>query len=372
MFAFLENAFYAWRNRLAVDPRFQRFAARFPLTRPLARREAAGLFDLVSGFVYTQILFAVVELEILPDLAKAPASEAEIAARTGLPAASAEILLKAAATLGLVHCLSDGRYTLGLKGASLLGNPSVMDLVKHHRLLYADLSDPVALLRDPARETELSAFWAYARTGAPADLSADTVTPYSALMASTQALVRDEILDSYDLSDHTKLLDLGGGLGAFALAAAARAPNLAIRLFDLPPVAAEAQRRFDQAGLGNRAKAFGGDFHRDTPPETADLVTLVRVLYDHQDEAALTILRRAKAALAPGGTLLIGEPMAAIPGAERMGYPYFGLYLLAMHGGRIRTGPELADLCRRAGFSHAAPLPARRPLMTGLVTASVK
>lgn len=371
MFGFVENAFYAWRNRLAADPRFQRFAARFPLTRPLARREAAGLFDLVSGFVYTQILLAFVELDILPMLAKAPADAANIAARTGLPPESASILLNAADTLGLVHHLSDGRYTLGLKGASLLGNPSVMDLVKHHRLLYTDLADPVSLLRDPARETALSAFWAYARTGAPADLSSETVTPYSALMASTQALVRDEILDSYDLSGHAKLLDLGGGHGAFALAAASRAPNLAIRLFDLPPVAAEAQRRFDAAGLGARGKAHGGDFHRDPPPEKADLVTLVRVLYDHQDQAALTILGRAKEALAPGGTLLIGEPMAAIPGAERMGYPYFGLYLLAMHGGRIRTGPELAALCRQAGFTKAEPLPARRPLMTGLVTASV-
>lgn len=371
MFAFFENAFYGWRNRLAADPRFQRFAARFPLTRPLARKEAAGLFDLVSGFVYTQILLAVVELNLLQMLADEPLTDGEIAARTGLPAISADILLKAAATLGLIHRLSDQRYTLGLKGASLLGNPSVMDLVKHHRLLYADLADPVALLRHPERDTALSAFWAYARTGAPADLSSDTVTPYSALMASTQALVRDEILDTYRLDQHRTLLDLGGGHGAFALAAAARAPSLAIRLFDLPPVAAEAQRRFDAAGLGNRARAFGGDFHRNDAPEQADLVTLIRVLYDHQDEAALTILSRAKAALAPGGTLLIGEPMAAIPGAERMGYPYFGLYLLAMHGGRIRTAAELASLCRRAGFSKAEPLVASRPLMTGLVTASV-
>ena len=371
MLARIESAFYAWRNRLAADPRFQKWAARFPLTRPLARREAAGLFDLVSGFVYTQILFAVVELKLLPFLAKAPADIRTIAQEFHLPPTSADILLKAATTLGLTHRLKDGRYTLGLKGASLLGNPSVMDLVTHHKLLYTDLIDPVSLLKQPQEETALSAFWAYARTGDPAALPADHVSPYSALMASTQALVRDEVLDSYDLSRHQTLLDLGGGHGAFVIAAAERAPDLKIRLFDLPEVAAEADRRFAALGLQNRAKAFGGDFHRASPPENADLVTLIRVLYDHQDEPALAILQRARDCLSTGGTLLIAEPMAELPGAERMGYPYFGLYLLAMHGGRIRTASDLADLCRKAGFSKVEPLKASRPLMTGLVIASV-
>ena len=371
MLARIESAFYAWRNRLAADPRFQKWAARFPLTRPLARREAAQLFDLVSGFVYTQILFASVELKLLPLLAKAPADLQTIAQAIDLPPSSADILLKATTTLGLTHQLKDGRYTLGLKGASLLGNASVMDLVSHHRLLYADLTDPVALLRNPQKETELSAFWAYARSGDPATLPADHVSPYSALMASTQALVRDEVLDTYDLSRHQTMLDLGGGHGAFLIAAAQRAPHLNVRLFDLPEVAAEADRRFAALGLQNRAKAYGGDFHRSGPPEKADLVTLIRVLYDHQDEAALTILSRARDSLTPGGTLLIAEPMAALPGAERMGYPYFGFYLLAMHGGRIRTASDLADLCQKAGFSKAEPIKASRPLMTGLVKASV-
>lgn len=368
MFTGLHNAFIALRNRLAADPRFQRFAARFPLTRPIARRQAAGLFDLVSGFVYTQILLAAVEIDLLSTLAKEPLATDEIARRTGLPPESAEILLKASATLGLAQELKDGRYTLGLHGASLLGNPSVLDLIRHHRLLYADLADPVGLLRDPQRQTELSAFWAYAR-GAPDTLKEGEVSPYSALMASTQALVRDEILDSYDFTRHRTMLDLGGGHGAFALAAANRAPDLEIRIFDLPPVAAEAQNRFEKAGLGHRMRAFGGNFHDDAPPAGNDLVTLVRVLYDHPDDAALGILKKARAALSPGGTLLIGEPMAEWPGAERMGHPYFGFYLLAMHGGRVRTPQRLAELCLTAGFAAAAPVRASRPLMTGLVAA---
>ena len=54
------DRFYAWRNGLIRSPRFQRWAASFPLTRPVARRKANALFDLVAGFVYSQVLLACV------------------------------------------------------------------------------------------------------------------------------------------------------------------------------------------------------------------------------------------------------------------------------------------------------------------------
>ena len=369
MLASIRDGWIGLRNRLAADPRFQSFAARFPLTRPFARREAADLFDLVSGFVYTQILLSVVELGLLEQLQREPMDLAAIAERNGLPSEAADILLKAATTLGLTQKLSNNRYAPGLKGASLLGNAAVMDLVRHHKLLYRDLAEPLSLLKNPSQPTELSQFWAYARNEAPDTLSDGIVSPYSALMATTQALVADEILDSYDVAKHRTLLDMGGGHGAFATAAAQRAPALSIRLFDLPAVAAEAAKRFAAKGLSGRATTFGGSFLDDDPPAGADLITLVRVLYDHPDEAARIILGRARQALAPGGTLLIGEPVAELPGAERMGHPYFGLYLLAMKGGRIRTTTELALLCREAGFKTASPLKTARPLMTGIVIA---
>ncbi len=64
------------------------------------------------------------------------------------------------------------------------------------------------------------------------------------------------------------------------------------------------------------------------------------MLYDHDDSHALAILKAAHAAMEPGATLLIAEPMADAPGAERMGATYFGLYLLAMKAA-IPAPPKL-------------------------------
>lgn len=62
---FLPDRILAWRDRLVSRPAFQRFAARFPLTRSIAERQSRAVFDLCAGFVYSQVLAAVVELDLL-------------------------------------------------------------------------------------------------------------------------------------------------------------------------------------------------------------------------------------------------------------------------------------------------------------------
>ena len=72
------------RNRLLMNRRFRAFSASFPLTRGIARRTAAEVFDLCAGFVYSQILFACVRLQIFEMLADEPLGTAELKRRTGL------------------------------------------------------------------------------------------------------------------------------------------------------------------------------------------------------------------------------------------------------------------------------------------------
>ena len=61
-------------------------------------------------------------------------------------------------------------------------------------------------------------------------------------MAASQQAIAAEILASYNFGTHRHLLDVGGGDGSFIAAAAARYPQLAFTLFDLPAVAALARR----------------------------------------------------------------------------------------------------------------------------------
>ena len=365
-----------WRDRLAgrldrllSSARFRAGATRFPPTRPLARKRAGALFDLCAGFVYSQVLLALVRLRIPELLLERPRTAAELSARLHLPPAPVERLLRAAVSLRLLSPRRGGRFGLGPLGAALIENPGLVAMIEHHGLLYDDLRDPVALLRGERRDTELARYWPYARAGGSSDVAVTQTAAYIALMAASQPMIADEVLHAYALGRHRRLLDVGGGDGAFLAMALARTPALHGTVFDLPPVAEAARSRFAAAGLAERATATGGDFRTGPLPPGADIVSLIRVLHDHDDAAAGALLRAVRAALPAHGTLLLAEPMAGTPGAAPAGDAYFGFYLLAMGSGRPRRRQEIEALLRDAGFSRIRRLRTNTPLLVRVLVA---
>ncbi len=351
-----------WYDRILSDSGFQHWSARFPLTRRVARREARALFDICAGFTYSQVLAACVELNLFARVAAAPMRLEALALFCEVPEPAMRMLVDAAVSLRLLK-VSKGLVRLGALGAALRGNPGIAAMVTHHRLFYADIADPVALLRGEI-ETQLSNFWPYCG-------GAGNAGAYSALMAATQPMIAGEILDGYDVARHAVILDIGGGDGSFLRQVAAKALAAQLQLFDLPEVAAVAAGRFAQAGLAARASVFSGDFARDELPRGASLVTLVRILHDHDDAAVLHLLRAVRAVLPPGGVVLIAEPFAGTPGAQPVGAAYFGFYLQAMGSGRARRADEIEQLLITAGFSQPRHIQTGQPLLTGLITASV-
>ena len=388
--------FSDWRNRRVADPEFQRRAAAFPFTRPVVRRQAGELFDLMAGFVYSQVLLSCVRLQMFDRLADGPRSIAELSAATQLSPTMTERLCAAAAALELLDLRADGSYALGRLGAPLVGNEGLHAMIEHHATLYADLSDPVALLRGD-RRAAMAGYWPYAAypegaTGATAgtgepeasgpaataapsvvsQLSPERVAEYSRLMSASQPLVAQEVLAAYDFRQHRCLLDVGGGEGRFVSAVARQAPDLPLMVFDLPGVATRAQAQMAALGLGGRVQVHGGDFFRDELPRGADIVSLIRVAFDHPDERVLRLLRAVRRALPDHGTVLLAEPMAGVAGAEAMGDAYFGFYLLAMGHGRPRTAAELSSLMEAAGFGPVRRLKLNLPLQTGVLVASCR
>jgi len=365
----------ALRNRWLADPRFHRAALDFPLTRGVALRRVGSLFDIVAGFIYSQTLDACIRLGLLEVLAKGPLTIADLAERLDLPLDSADRLLAAAAALGLAEplgqtkVLGKSRYALGGEGAALLGNPGLAQMITHHHRLYGDLANAVDLLRHPKGGGELATFWPYATTATPRVADAESVGGYSALMAATQPTVAADIFKAYPLRRHRRLVDVGGGSGAFLSLAGAYAPGLHLTLFDLPAVIEQARPRLNCAGLMARAELIGGDFLTDSLPTGADLITLVRILHDHDDAGVARLLRAAREALPAGGALLVAEPMSAAPKPDRIADAYFGFYLLAMGRGRARTPARIMDMMREAGFRRARQLKTRTPSLLRVILA---
>jgi demethylspheroidene O-methyltransferase len=371
------------RNRVLMNPAFQRFAMRNPFFRRTARFHANSMFAVITGFVQTKALTAAVDAGVIRTLAQGPASSAALAQAADLPMEAMQRLLGAAKAVDLVELAAPDLWVLGQRGAALSSNQGALAMIEHHKIFYDDLADPLTMLGRGRGQGKLAAFWTYAPAagqGLPATADAaswqgggigndgGSVAPYSALMAASQPMVAEQVLDAYRFDRHQCIMDVGGGHGGFLVEVAARHPRLAMKLFDLPAVVAGAAPKLAARGLSHVA-LNGGSFRDDPLPRGADLISLVRICHDHDDDVVRALLAKAHAALPPGGRLLIAEPMAGTPGAEVMGDAYFGLYLWAMGSGRPRTTADYLALLAGAGFGNARELTTALPMVTRLIVA---
>ncbi|MEM1190167.1 MAG: methyltransferase [Pseudomonadota bacterium] len=356
---------YRRRDRMLGDPAFHRAVLRFLPTRWVARRRARELFDITTGFVYSQVLAACIELNLFERLEAGPASTAVLAAEFGIEREALSRLLAAASELRLLQRSGDEVWRLGDLGAASLGSPGIAAMVRHHHLLYADLANPLDLLRDRS-SSRLGEFWRYAAS--PGTSEAENAAHYSDLMAQSQSFVADDVLTHLALWGRERLLDIGGGSGVFAAEALRRFPDLRATVFDLPDVAALAAQRFARAGLGERGLAMPGNMFEDPLPRDADVISLVRILHDHDDEPVRQLLAAARAAIRSDGFLVVAEPMAETPAAPGVG-AYFHLYLWAMRSGKPRSARRLRELLEEAGFADVQERPSFQPLLVRILTA---
>jgi demethylspheroidene O-methyltransferase len=361
----------AWQARLErwyAHPGLYRWSLRNPLTRWLTRRRTRQLFDLMAGFVHSQVLLACVRLDLFRTLHHAPADLHALAQRTGLAPAVLQRLLLSAVALGLLERRSQGRFGLGSLGVPLAQHEGIAQMIEHNHLLYQDMQDPLHFLGNAWRGG-MAEYWPYAHAK-PEPVCAgpelDKFTRYSELMAASQGFVVQEILTSYFFDEHRCVLDVGAGRGRFVSELAAHAPHLKFKMFDLPPVLALASEGLQSKGLSERVALHPGSFLDDPLPEGADLITLVRVAHDHPDAVVLQLLRKAHDALPVGGAILLAEPMAQ---SEQEAGPadasvdaYFHFYLLAMGDGRLRSPQELMALMKEASFTHLELVPNAMPI----------
>jgi demethylspheroidene O-methyltransferase len=321
------------------------------------------LFRVISGFVQSQALVALVEGRVLHFLAAGPMETEQLSRRCAMPPAPLEVLLRAGAALKLLSRDRKGFWRLAPRGAAFLTVPGLEPMVRHHHVLYRDLSDPLAFFRGQT-ETELAGFWPYV-FGSLAQEDAGLAARYSRLMAESQVLVAEDTLRLVDLSKRQHLLDVGGGTGAFLAEVGRVHPQLTLSLFDIPAVLTGVP-----TALRDRLALCPGSFRSDPLPQGADAISLIRVLYDHDDATVAGLLAKVHAALPKGGMILVSEPMSGGDRPDPATDVYFAIYTLAMRTGRTRSAAEIAVLLGATGFNDVQPRAGDRPYVTSVVTAT--
>src|SRR5262249_41122245 len=125
-------------------------------------------------------------------------------------------------------------------------------------------------------------------------------------MTSFSASVSAAVVDAYDFSGITKLVDVGGGHGLLLASILGKYQQMKGVLFDAPSVIAGAKAIIEARGVGGRCDTAGGDFFTSVPAG-GDAYIMKHIIHDWEDERALTILKNCHQAMTENGRVLVVE-----------------------------------------------------------------
>ncbi len=365
------------KRKILSSVKAQSFLESFFFSRFFVKKEALELFNLVGGFVYSQTLLAFVKLKFVEILSDGSLKGSDLMKKCGLKKNEFTCLVKSAIAVGLLEKDDNDMFELATKGLILSTNPGLIALIKHHEVFYKDLVDPVSLLNGSANITELNSYWPYSESKKSEQKkqkqlgeSVSIASRYSELMSISQPLVTDQVFKAYNFNKHKNVLDLGGGNATFLINLSKRYPHLKMTSFDLDVVKEVAIKKIKEEKMDKKISVEAGDFFESKLPTGHDLITLIRVLYDHSDERVMKLLKSVKKSISPGGVLLVAEPMAEIQNSK-LNYSdaYFSFYLLAMGKGKPRNKDQLKKMLVKSGFNSVRSLSPNLPIQTGIMLA---
>lgn len=312
---------------------------------------AAPLMALSTGFWAFKALAAAHELDLFSRLAGSAGTTAEaLAEALGLHPRPAEMLLTACAALGLLE-KRDGLYrNTPLSEAYLVrGRPYYFGgfvRMADERLYpgWGRLNEALLTNRpttwDPAAQSSMF------EGEDPAMLSL-----FWEAMHSLSMLTAHRLGEVVDLEAFDRLLDIGGGSGAYDIELCRQYGTLRATVLDLPHVAAIAAQKIAEAGLSHRIETSGGNFF-EALPAGHDVHLLSMILHDWEETKNRALLRRCFEALPSGGAVIISELLVNDEKTGPAPAALMSLNMLIETEGRNYTPREYATWLEEAGFEH--------------------
>lgn len=325
---------------------------------PAERSAHDVIVGMARGLIVAKALQVAAELGIADLLATGPRGVAELAAAAGCHERSLRRVLRALASEGVFRDAGDQRFENTPRSEVLRqGVPgSVRDYV-----IQATSNGTMRAFID-FRDVVRTGQHSFAAGGAQSPFELMRRKPgyaatYSRSMMAKSGPAVAALLEAYDFSACASVLDVGGGNGHVLAAILERYEALRGAVLEQPPMAPCAREHLAARGVRDRAEVVEGDFFA-AAPAGHDLHLLKNVLHDWSDEDAARILRTCRAALAPGGRVLV---LDAVLRDDNHPSPakWIDLHMMTVLGGLERTEPEWSALLDATGFRLARVLPLR-------------
>ncbi len=309
------------------------------------RVDTTRLQRLARAYTESAVFYAAIDLDLFTHVSAGAGTIAEVAAATGTSELNAERLVVVALAIGLLDKDDDGRLVNAPDCEKFMVSTSEryagpwMTFTRGEVPGWFDLT---AKLQDPTPPSQLGLY---------DGLTVERARRYHAATYSIGMGAGRRFCRTVDLSGRRRMMDLGGGSGAYSINAVKAFDGLEAVVFDLPPVTVVTQEYLEQNDVADRVDTMGGDFINDALPTGCDVAVMASNLPIYDAANIQTVVSKTFEALEPGGEMhLIGETLhsngigpldAALWGMAEIHYG---------SGGRAHTVDECLGYFRTAGF----------------------
>jgi ubiquinone/menaquinone biosynthesis C-methylase UbiE len=307
-----------------------------------------ALKQMITGYWTSQAIYVAAKLELADHLAAGPQSADELAAKTKTHPGALFRMLRALASVGVFTQQADGKFANSPLSAPLQKNADdsqwamAVMMGEEHFAAWGELLYSVQTGKGSFRKVFGEGVFDFLGT------HPEQAKVFDAAMTSIHGRETALVLDAYDFGQFKTLCDVGGGNGKTLATTLERHAGLQGILFDLPHVVERAKPNLQQAGVADRCQFIGGDFFAKIDLQ-ADAIMMRHIIHDWDDEKCVAILKNCRAALQPGGKVLVIESVVP-PGDEPGFVKWLDLTMLVIPEGKERTAAEYRDLFAAAGL----------------------
>lgn len=315
------------------------------------------LWDVIFGIFGLPAVFIAHRLHLFQFVADTNPTLDELCDGLRLQRRGAQILTSAATALNFLD-LADGRYRLTPLSETFLleSSPNYFGdywdlLIDNHEVFSFDALTN-AIVSGAPRAYGVEDIYATHRE------DAERTRTFTRAMHSVSVSAALGWTRKLDLAAHRKMLDIGGGSGAHALAAASAAPQLHVTVFDLATVCPVTEEFIGRYGLGDRVSAQAGDMWTDPFPR-ADLHFYSHVYHGWAPEKCSFLSKKSFDSLEPGGRIVVHEILYDDAGKTGP-FPAAAtsMIMLGWGEGEQYSGPQVRGFLEAAGFRDTQVIPA--------------
>ena len=308
-------------------------------------REPDPFLDTFTALVAARAVTTATLLGVFDALGEEPASPRDLAGWLSLDPLGAETLLTALLTLGYVEEDGDGRLRNAPVSARLLvgtSPESIATFVGVQGELHWRVLD---LLPEAVRDGHAYAMHEERRDDGP------SWEAYIRGLFEISRSEHDANAAWVPVEEPSRMVDMAGGHGAFSMAMCRRHPGLEATVLDLAPSAAVGRKIVAEQGYGDRVTFREGDVFELGLGEELDVVSVFNLIHHLPEARDRELCAMARAALRPGGCLVIGDSARPEPGEQVSEHGAISsLLFYAWSHSRNFTPSEIRGWMTEAGF----------------------